>query len=360
MLYNANGQAVTITGDAYDANGRLLNQESSMVPLYNTNKDLYFFQGPLHKSGQYLCKADGERASIRGIGTHALLQYSNLHTIDCFRSLRNLGFNLIRISVYLEDYYFTQSNNQLAYGYISKPDETKAEIEKIVNYCEQLGLYVLIDWHVYSWGSASGRTGTGVFHQTEAEAFFRYYTSLYANKPFVMWELANEPHHQTLEEYTPYLQTIRAIIKSNISNPVMVTGTCSVADTALWDEMVSEGMSDIFMSPHAYGADINSARYKTLIEYGIPIFNTEWGNCDGHGGTSRFDDGSTELIQYYEKNHIPNSIWKYTDQTYVCSLLKNVGVINNTVYSTGFDESDLTVGGLLHATWSKYYARGGT
>lgn len=351
MIYALNGNAIDVK--AYDIHGNAIDTESEHISAYNANKDIYTFQGTLHKNGLHLLKSNGERASIRGIGTHALLQYNNLHTYKCFESLRNLGFNMVRCTVYLEDYVFSKSDGIKAYGYTSKPADTKAEIEKIVNYCEQLGLYVLLDWHVYSWGAGSGTTP---FHQTEAEEFFSYFSNLYKDKPFVMYELANEPHHQTIAEYIPFLQSIRTIIKENVNDPVMVTGTCKESTKSLWDSMIDYDLDDIFISPHAYDTGIDISKYQILIDYGVPIFNTEWGNCDGTGDGTRYDERSTALMAYYEQEKIPQAIWKYTDQDYVGSVLKNLGSINSPSYSDGFTESDLTVGGLLHATWFKYYS----
>jgi len=335
----------------FDING--VSIASDRWEEYNINKDLYFFCGVPTKNGKYLVGDNGEQIKIRGIGTHALLQYKNLHTLEAFKSLRRLGINAIRICVYLEDYTFMHSDNEKAWGYINKPDETKVEIEKIVDYCEQLGLYVILDWHVYSWGAGSG---TGIFHQEEATEFFTYFCTKYKDKPFVMYEIANEPHHQTIEEYLPYITALHTLIHSIVNNPIIIIGTCSEDNTILWNTLKDNNMDDIFISPHAYGGSISVDRYKVLWDVGFPLFNTEWGNAQASGDGAREDSRTIALMKYYHEQNIPQSVWKFTDQSMTCAVLKNTGNINAEKYANGFDEKDLSAEGTVYFTWFKYFA----
>lgn len=330
--------------------------DAGLYSLYNVNKDLYFFRGSPEKSDKHIVGNDGKPIELRGIGTHAPLQYSNLHSYEMFESLQRMGINLIRISVYLEDYSFLNSDSIKAYGYLSKPEETKKEIEKIVNYCEQLGMYVLIDWHVYSWGAGSG---TGIFHQDEATEFFTYFCNLYKDKSFVMWEIANEPHHQTIEEYLPFIKTMHALIHGIIDNPIVITGTCKDDTLTLWQTLKDNGMEDIFISPHAYGTSIDVDRYKSLWDADFPLFNTEWGNAQSSGDGDREDARATALMKYYHNEKIPQSVWKLTDQNMTTAVLKNQGSINSEYYINGFVESDLSPAGMLYFTWFKYFATKG-
>lgn len=337
--------------DVFNINGTLV--ESNHYAEYNINKDLYFFHGAPVKKGKYIIGDDGNQIEFRGIGTHALLQYGNLHTLEALSSLRDLGVNLIRITVYIENYTFLHSDGQQAKGYIAAPTETKAEIEKIVNYCEQLGLYVLLDWHVYSWGAGSG---TGIFHEEEATEFFTYFCTLYKDKPFVMYEIANEPHHQTINEYVPFVTAMHTLIHSIVENPIIVTGTCKDNTTDLWSAFKSNGLDDIFISSHAYGNSINVDKYKAMWDVNMPIFNTEWGNAQASGDGNREDERTIALIKYYHEQKIPHSVWKLTDQAMTCAVLKNTGNINSEKYATGFTEEDLSAEGTLYFIWFKYFA----
>jgi len=361
MLFTTNGTALAGTygvgaGDATarSIGGQIL--EAGRYADYNVNHDLYFFRGTPRKRGKRIVGDDGNPIEFRGIGTHAPLQYTNLHTLEMMRSLRAYGVNLIRISVYLEDYTFLHSDGQKAYGYLNKPDETKAEIERIVNYCGQLGMYVLLDWHIYSWGAGYG---TGIFHQTEAEEFFSYFCQLYQDCPYVMYEVANEPHHTTSAETAPYVKDMYDLIRSYIPDAIVVTGTCKDDVQTWYAALLDAGADDIFISPHAYGYGISASRYAAWWDAGIPLFNSEWGNSEGSGDGKREDAGATELMKYYHAEKIPQSVWKLTDQAMTTAVLKNLGTINSSTYAEGFDAADLSPAGTLYFTWFRYYGLGG-
>lgn len=354
MIYDVNGNAVPMESAAYDLSGNALSAGDHEA--FNANRDLYFFRGKPTKSEKYLVGEDGKQLEIRGVGTHGLLQYSNLHSLEAIRSLRAFGVNCIRISVYLEDYTFLNSDGIKAYGYLSKPTESKAEIEKIVGYCEQLGMYVILDWHIYSWGAGSG---TGIFHQTEATEFFTYFCNLYKDKPFVMYEIANEPNHTTTAETLPYITAMHTLIHSIVDDPIIVMGKCSDSMEVLHDTLAANGMGDIFLSCHAYSTSVDVDRYKEWWDKGYPLFNTEWGNSQSSGDGDRVDGRTTALLKYYHREKIPNSIWKFTDQVMTTALLKNRGSINSPYYSNGFMEADLSPNGTLNFTWWKYFATTG-
>ena len=351
MIYDVKGNAVPMESTVYDLEGNTI--PAGDYESYNTNKDLYFFRGKPTKQGKYLVGDDGKRLEIRGVGTHGLLQYANLHSLEAIRSLRSFGVNCVRCSVYLEDYTFLNSDGIKAFGYISKPTETKAEIERIVDYCEQLGMYVILDWHIYSWGAGSG---TGIFHQTEATEFFTYFCNLYKDKPFVMYEIANEPNHTTTAETLDYITAMHTLIHSVVDDPIIIMGKCSDSMETLHDTLAENGMDDIFLSCHAYGTSVDVDRYKEWWDKDYPLFNTEWGNSQASGDGDRVDDRATALLKYYHQEKIPNCIWKYTDQVMTTALLNNRGSINDSYYSGGFAEEDLSPNGTLYFTWWKYFA----
>ena len=350
MLYDINGNTLE---QVYVSNGSLSTDGGFAMQPQESDTGLYFDHGKLHKDGLFLYDEHNKKMEIRGIGTHAIMQYTNLHTLEAFSSLYDFGINCIRISLYLENYNFLKSDGLAHKGYIGNEAVQDEEIQRIVNLCEQLGLYVILDWHVYSWGAGSG---TGIFHQSEAEAFFNKYCNMYKDKPFVMYEIANEPHHQTISEYVPFIKAIRTIIKSYIADPVMITGVCKESTTDLWAALINEGIDDIFISSHAYGHDIDPQKYQTLLDAGIPMFNTEWGNAQATGDGEREDARATVLMKYYHKEKIPHCVWKLTDQDMTCAVLKNTGTINSEKYASGFSESDLSAEGKLYFTWFKYFA----
>lgn len=322
--------------------------------------------GKLHKNGKYIVDANEVPVELRGYGLHGLLQYNNLHGRKPLECLRNYGVNMIRISVYLEDYIFNDSDGEIAYGYLSHPDETKAEIERIIKNCIDLGLYILLDWHVFSYQTGivnhAAYTGTDVLHETEAVEFFTYFTQKYGDCPNMLWEIANEPHNLTPAQLAPFVQTIRDIIVANVSDPVMVCGNTGYGDTAaicqqLYDELADNyDITDVFISPHAYPPETGFLNaMKAMHNADFPVFSTEWGNSSSSGSGGSDDTKTNAFLDYMHEVGLPQAAWKFTDQTYLCSVLKNQGIINSEKWLDGFGPTDISQNGTVVLNrWASY------
>lgn len=320
--------------------------------------------GKLHKNGKYIVDENDVPVELRGIGTHHLLQYKNLHNRKAFDSLRRMGVNMIRPSAYLEDYNFLGSDGETAYGYISRPEETRAEIEKIIKICIDLGLYVLLDWHVfYDSNMIAGQTYTGYarFHETEALEFFEYFTEKYGDYPNMIYDLCNEPYFASESDIVQFVQAVRAVIVENVDEPVMTCGygagqtndTWYTRSKRLYDAFVAAGITDVFVAPHIYGSNITTPAQQ-LWDENIPIFCTEWGNSQGSGDGAGNDTAALANTNWFHEHAVAQSFWKFTDQTMTTSVLQNQGIINSEKWLDGFNWSDLSHNGVLHL--NKYYA----
>ena len=360
-VYDANGNVLSAVYDAdgselmnaYDADGSVIYSKAEPTPTGDVQ-----IHGKLRKVGKYLVDKDGRQMEIRGVGTHHLLQYSNLYTLKAIRSLKNYGVNCLRICVYLEDWYFASSDGQIAYGYISHPTETKSEIEKLINICVNLGMYILLDWHVLGSGTngQSAPTGTAALHQAEAEEFFAYFSTKYANLPNMMYELANEPYNVTVADCIPFVESIRSIIRSNVVDPVMVmNGTGYNSAYLMYDALSNVGISDVFVSNHQYGMN-KVSEYTNWWNNGYPLFDTEWGNSSSSGDGTGSDANAIAMLEWHHTYGVPHSVWKYTDQTMATSFLKNLGTINSPTYADGFGDDDLSHNGTLFLKKFQAYA----
>ena len=320
------------------------------------NKDNCKYRGKLQKSGVDLVDKNGEKFEIRGVGTHHLLQYSNLHTKACLESLKYFGVNCIRLSVYLEDYNFASSDDELAYGYISKPEEHKTHMDNIIADCIDLGLYVIIDWHVLGYGTNGQKpVASESLHEIEGKEFFTYFANKYANCDNIMYEIANEPYTLSSTQCLNFVKNVRNIIKNKVNNPIMIMNNGNDGVSGMYNTLKNEGITDIFISAHHYGSNPSST-YQTYIDSGIPMFISEWGNSSSSGDGAGNDTNATNFLEWCHNKKVPHCIWKYTDQTMTTSLLKNLGSINNSHYVNGFKEDDLSDNGKLNFNKFKEYA----
>lgn len=342
----------SVLTSAYDYNGKLLNTAydisgntifSGVSDEYRLNHNNCIYRGKLRKSGNYLVDQYGDRIQLRGIGLHAILQYTNLHTKEAFESLKVYGINCVRISVYLSDYSFKYSDGLKQPGYISAPEETKAEIEKIVSLCVDLGLYAIIDWH-----TMSDEITDGVIpYRDEAVAFFEYFAEKYANTPNVLYELQNEPYNATQDSLGTYVKAERDAIAKYVDDPVMIVGSRGgyFKNTVTYVE--SYGVTDVFYSQHFYSDELTIDVFGGITSQ-VPFICTEWSNAS-EAGTATGDnaDACNAFMDYMYEHKISNCSWKFTDQTHVFSVLQNRGAINDSYYSNGFREEDMTAWGSL-------------
>ena len=315
------------------------------------NRDNCLYRGKLYKNGKYLVDVEGKVVEIRGIGTHHLLQYSNLHTKECLETLKYYGINCIRLTAYLQDLDFKASNGTTAIGYLNSPTETRTAMDKIIGYCIELGLYVLIDWHIYESPTYED------LHVEEAKEFFQYFSSKYKDTPNVFYELANEPYDVTADELVTFLGEVRNVVLANDPDAVMVSGFASGGIYKTYAKLVEAGYTDIFLSPHSYN-DVAKKSYEDMYRQGYPLFATEWGNSALTGDSEGEEAHSNDLLDWHHETGVGHCFWKYTDQTMTTSVLKNRdGEINNEYYKYGgFTEEDLSYNGKLFLNAFQDYA----
>ena len=354
-LFNINSGMVSLPNDingslinfAYDLYGDIVyTQESEIVEEYILNHNNCIYRGKLRKLGNYLVDQYGKRIQLRGIGLHSILQYRNLHTKEAFESLKLYGINCVRISVYLSDYSFKHSDGFEHIGYINAPDETKTEIERVINLCIELGLYAIIDWHTM----ADEITNGMIPYQDEAVAFFEYFAEKYANIPNVLYELQNEPYNAVQESLANYVKAERDAIVKYVDSPVMIVGSRGgyLGNTVEYVESV--GITDVFYSQHFYSDELTTSVFSGVTAQ-VPFICTEWSNAsEAANATGDNAEACNAFMNYMYDNKISNCAWKFTDQAHVFSVLKNRGSINDSYYSGGFSDEDLTVWGSLFFT----------
>lgn len=330
---------------------------------YILNRDNCLNRGSLHKNGIYLVDSDEVPVEIRGIGTHLLTAYTNMHTAEAIKTLKYYGINCIRISVYLEDRYDTApasgGSGTLWKGYLDDAAKVKTEIEKIVDICVDQGLYCILDWHVMSGG---GGGGTADLHQTEATEFFTYYAQKYADTPNVWYEFANEPFQTAYTDLASFVSDMRSIVKMYVDDPVMFTGVGkggSVPDT--YSALSALGIDDVFISLHSYGTSYQSG-FTSWRNEGIPVCSTEWGiGAESGELTDNMITLAKGNLEYLHTEGILQCIWKFTDQ----EKTSNWGILklrddtpNNEYYSYGgyIDALDLSEKGNILLSAFRNYA----
>ena len=105
-------------------------------------------------------------------------------------------------------------------GYLSggDKDSLKQIIDNGVNYATELGMYVIIDWHVLNYAPSR--------HTQEACDFFAEMASKYSGHDNVIYEICNEPVGADWNsDIKPYAETVIGTIRQFDDHALILVGT---------------------------------------------------------------------------------------------------------------------------------------
>ena len=347
-------------------NGKKINGVSKTreeIKEWILNRDNCIYHGALHKLGNKIVDENNIPVEIRGIGTHHLLEYrERLHTKQGSETLKLYGVNCLRLSAYLKSKVNIKSNGERTLGYLDAVDETRKSMDELIEICKELGLYVIVDWHIL------GSDGLCNQYLTEQKEFFEYFSNKYADCPNVIYEIANEPYgkNETLDTYIPTVKACYDIIRSHNSTAIIVThvkGTDDEFKTALEEN----NMSDIFYSIHSYigKSTLSPSEAKGQVKAGFitgkrPYFKTEWGNSEDTGDGVRNDELAKAYLDTYHEYCYPHCFWKWSNQDMTTSIIKysDAGWYDNMYKDGGWTYEDLSENGKLFLSAFQEYAFG--
>ena len=275
---------------------------------------------PLQKHGRLkvknglLVSTKGRSVLLKGVSTHGINWFPEYVNKKTFKTLRDSwGVSCIRLAMYTQEYN----------GYCSGGDQKQLRelVDKGVRAATELGMYVIIDWHILS-------DGNPLTHQKEAKAFFKKVSARYKKHKNVLYEICNEPNSGTgWDEIRRYAKTIIKTIRKNDKNAVILVGTPTWSqdvDVAAANPL--KGFSNVMYTFHFYAGTHGEAyreKVKTAVEKGLPVFVTEFGICDASGnGALNIEEGD-EWIRFLKKNRISFVCWNLSNKNESSALLKS-------------------------------------
>jgi len=197
-------------------------------------------------------------------------------------------------------------------GYLNNPDGEKAKLERVVQACIDLGIYVIIDWHLESPDA----------HIDQAKPFFSEMAQKYGHYPNVLFETWNEPKYVDWGTIKSYHEQVVGTIRQ-YSNNICILGNptwSSEPDTAARDPVSGENLA---YTVHFYAASNQSpGRIQGALDAGHAVWATEWGTCES-SGNGRVDTNSAgQWMAYFEQHGISSSNWAVSDKAEACSALR--------------------------------------
>merc|ERR1712004_275362 len=98
-------------------------------------------------------------------------------------------------------------------GYLENSGVETRRMEAVVDACIAAGIYVVIDWHDHN----------AEQHVGQAKGFFSKMAQKYGRYPNVMFELFNEPVHQSWSgSIKPYHEQVIPVIRQHTKNIIIL------------------------------------------------------------------------------------------------------------------------------------------
>jgi len=261
--------------------------------------------GQLSVCGTSLCNEQGERVQLRGMSTHGLQWYR-----DCVNdaSLDALAgdwhASVVRLSMYVQEG-----------GYETDPDGFTAMMHELIDEVSSRGMYVIVDWHMLDPGDPHHNLAA-------AKAFFAAIAERHADKPNILYEVANEPNGVGWERIKSYHEQIIPVIREHDPDSVILLGTrawssLGVSDGADEQEVVDDPVDaeNVMYTFHFYAGSHGDAYLDTLARAAdqLPMFVTEFGTQQATGDGPNDFDMAQRYIDLMADRGIGWTSWNYSD-----------------------------------------------
>ena len=268
--------------------------------------------GRLQVSGTKLTDESGNIIQLRGVSTHGISWFPDYVNYDAFATLRDdWGANVVRIAMYPEEYN----------GYLSGGDKAalKQIIDNGVNYATELGMYVIIDWHVLNYAPSR--------HTQEACDFFAEMASKYSDHDNVIYEICNEPVGADWNsDIKPYAETVIGTIRQFDDHALILVGTNTWSQDV--DSVVGNTLDDgnVMYVAHFYaGTHKENIRNKisTALNAGVPVFISECSICDASGNGGIDYASANEWLDFMNSNQLSFIAWSLSNKAETSALISS-------------------------------------
>ena len=289
----------------------------------------YGQHGALHVENGKLTGADGNTVQLYGMSTHGIAWFPQYINYDSFRTLRDdWNTNCIRLAMYTAEYG----------GYCAGGDkeQLKQLVRDGVSYATELGMYVIVDWHILSDCDPNQ-------NKDEAIAFFREMSEAFADNDNVLYEICNEPNSGTSwDSIKSYAEEVIPVIREQKPDAVILVGTPT------WSQEIDKAAAspltfdNIMYTLHFYAGthkDDLRNRLETCAQNNLPIFVSEFGMCDASGNGANDFDSTTKWLDLLNKYQISFCCWNLANKDESSSVFKAASTALSDWTDEDFNES---------------------
>lgn len=298
-----------------------IKQQESTLQLNGTPVQKH---GRLSVKGTNLIDSNGNNFQLRGVSTHSISAFPEYINKETFKEMRDVwGINVIRIAMY------SNPND----GYTVKLHD---KVKEAVQYASDLGLYVIIDWHILQDNNPN-------IYKSEAINFFKEMATEFKDNENILYEICNEPNGNVTwaKDIKPYAEEVISEIRKIDSNSIIIVGTPTWSqDVDIVADDRIEGYSNIMYTLHFYAAthkDNLRAKMKSALDKGLPIFVTEFGISDASGNGKIDEAEGDKWIEALNQYNISWVCWNLSNKNETSAILNS-----SCKKLTGYEESDFS------------------
>ncbi len=274
----------------------------------------------------------GKAFVIKGVSTHGIAWFPEYVNKQAFKTLRDeWGVNTVRLAMYTAEYD----------GYCAGGDQARMKelIDNGVKYARDLGMYVIIDWHILS-------DGNPLTYKSQAVSFFKEIAGKYKNYGNVLYEICNEPNggEGTWTNIKSYGKTVIKTIRSADSKAIIIVGTPTWSqdvDTA--EGAPITGYSNIAYAFHFYAGthkDDLRSKLEGVLKKKFPVIVTEFGISDASGNGQVNTAEGNKWMKLLDQYGVGRVCWNLSNKNESSALLNS-----SCSKTSGWSSSDLSASG---------------
>ncbi|MBQ0027244.1 MAG: glycoside hydrolase family 5 protein [Lachnospiraceae bacterium] len=291
----------------------------------------YEKHGALHVDAKgKLVDHNNEIVTMHGMSTHGLSWYPEYVNRDFFEFMKKeWHIDVIRLAMY------TAEEDGYCVGDEANKKKLLEVIDRGVRFATELGLYVIIDWHILA-------DSNPLMNKDEALLFWNYISKKYASYGNILYEICNEPNVDCCwADIKAYAEEVIPVIRKNDPYAVILVGT------PVWSQRVDEAMADpikidknLMYVLHFYAnthKDELRSVFKNAADKRLPLFVTEFGTCSADGAGAHNSEEADKWVSLMDEYDTSYCMWNISNRDETSASF----VPTCEKYTNGFIEDDL-------------------
>lgn len=256
--------------------------------------------GRLKIVGNKLTTEDGDPVQLKGFNSGVItLDNEECLSKEALQTMKEWGCNSIRLN-------YSPSTHSM---------EMLERYKGYIDMCAEVGLYAILDWHVYD--ETVSEYGDPTYYTYDAMEFFTRLSDYVKEKGymFLIYDVCSDPSGVDWPHIKEYADTILSIIESK--DP----GAISIVSTPDWSQDILYPITDP-IDPNKYDLGIMYALHYAACDHKglfenlkiaadfIPVYVSDWHSSDYVNSPDKICvENSNEFLSYLNGDH--NLSWNY-------------------------------------------------